>query len=89
MLPTESRFLDLTEEQLELMYQHYLIDNPPKAEKTNSAHDPEYEEPPEAFYDPDFDEEWEKLGKEEPIDEHSSEQQNTPSINNPKEWEEV
>jgi hypothetical protein len=29
VLPTDSRYIDLTEEQLDLMWEHYLIDNPP------------------------------------------------------------
>lgn len=40
--PTDQRFLDLTEEQISLEWEHYKLDNPELAEK-ESYHDPNYE----------------------------------------------
>jgi len=59
-LPTEDRFRNLTEEQLQLLYHHWEIDlEQAKRPKGNVANDPDYnEDEPEHFYDPDFDAEW-------------------------------
>ena len=84
VLATDTRFLDLTEEQLELMYQHYLLDNPQTSntkEDTGGTHDPDYLEPDKRYHDPDFDEEWDN------IDNHDTKIE--PDVNNPEEWEEV
>ena len=63
VLPTDSRFTDLTEEQLDLMFQHYLLDAKPVKTK-KSAEDPDYEEP-EHYDDPDFEAEWKKAEDED------------------------
>lgn len=42
VLPTDPRFLDLTEEQLELMHQHFLLDNPSR-QPDNKGRDSEYD----------------------------------------------
>lgn len=61
------------------MYNNYVLDNPDLFKKSGKAYDSEYEqEEPEVFYDPDFDEEWDKLGAESPPEDINSE-----------EWEEV
>jgi len=44
VLPTDSRFLDLTSEQKELIYEHLLIDNPDLAKNSESYYDPEFED---------------------------------------------
>lgn len=41
VLPTDSRYTDLTEEQLDLMWEHYLLDNPPQEPK--GTQDSEYD----------------------------------------------
>jgi hypothetical protein len=41
--PTDPRFLALTDEQIELDWQHYLLDHPDLAKK-DAYIDPEYEE---------------------------------------------
>lgn len=52
VLPTDERFINLTEEQKELIWQHYLLDNPEIAKKVSQ-------------FDPEFEEEWNSLGKDE------------------------
>lgn len=59
VLPTDDRFLDLTDEQMELLYHHYMIDNKP-VKSSSSAKDNSYEEP-ESYHDPDFADEWDSL----------------------------
>jgi hypothetical protein len=75
--PTDSRFMDLTEEQLDLMYEHLVIDTgvdvqpkqPDKEVKDDKARDDSYkDDEPEHYADPDFEEEWaimEDIHKEE------------------------
>ena len=43
VLPTDSRYLDLTMEQLDLMYEHFLLDNPLPNEGNNKARDGDYD----------------------------------------------
>lgn len=67
VLPTDSRWTDLTQEQLDLMMEHFLLDNPPKVS---------------AYTDADYDKEEDKVegydgqkAKEEgrlPIQDHES-----------------
>lgn len=54
VLPTSPDFINLTEEQRELLWQDYLIDNPEIAKKINQANDT------------DFQDEWEKMDKDNP-----------------------
>jgi len=42
VLPTDERYLNLTSEQIELEFQHYIMDNPDKFKEVYT--DPEYEE---------------------------------------------
>lgn len=69
VLPTDKRFQDLTTEQLDLMYEHFLLDNPPTED--NKLRDDDYDigddsAPDEGgdipavehFEDPDFDSAW-------------------------------
>ncbi len=42
VLPTDERYLNLTPEQIELEFQHYIMDNPDKFKEVYT--DPEYEE---------------------------------------------
>lgn len=42
VLPTDERFINLTDEQKELLLEHYLIDNPDKA-SNGAASDSEYD----------------------------------------------
>lgn len=59
VLPTDSRFLDLTEEQKDLMYEHFIIDNPTTKEQPDNSQDrDDYEE---ALNDADK-EAWEEHG---------------------------
>lgn len=61
VLPTESRFQDLTEEQLDYLYENWLRLNPPKQKPRAAAEDPDYEAEEgarENYSDPDFDEYW-------------------------------
>lgn len=67
VLPTDPRFIDLTEEQLELLFAHYQRLNAPT--NTTAARDEDYpdgqtDDPnlnKQKYIDPDFDEEWEKM----------------------------
>lgn len=54
VLPTDQRFLDLTPEQRELLWEHYLLDNPELAKKIENR-----------INDPEFEKEWEELAYEE------------------------
>lgn len=49
--PTDPRFLDVTEEQIQLEWEHYILDNPDL-------------KPTESYYDASFEEEWEELAPE-------------------------
>jgi len=53
VLPTDPRYYDLTTEQRELLWEHYLIDNPEVAKKLKDT-----------FYDPEFDEIWDAMAEE-------------------------
>jgi hypothetical protein len=53
LLPTDQRFLDLTDEQREYIWHNYLIDNPELEKKLKNR-----------FDDPEFDKEWDKLDEE-------------------------
>lgn len=63
VLPTDPRFMDLTDEQVELMFQHFLIDNPTVKKKVENE-DGTYAEP-DRYYDPDFDDAWNDTDEEE------------------------
>lgn len=54
VLPTNPDFINLTEEQRELLWQDYLIDNPDVAKKIEQANDT------------DFQDEWNKMDKDNP-----------------------
>src|SRR5690606_9486110 len=54
VLPTDERFLNLTAEQREFIWEQYLIDNPDLDKKIKQ-------------YDPDFEKEWEELGEVEDV----------------------
>jgi hypothetical protein len=101
VLPSDPRFLDLTEEQLDLMYEHFLIDADNLLKKkppTSEDRDVETEH----YYDPDFDEAWNDVeddtnfdsnivGKNPPkpdADELLPPKKSDVSIHNPNEWEE-
>jgi len=60
VLPTEDRFLNLTEEQLQLLYHHWELDiQAAKKPRNGNTNDPEYkDDEPEHYHDPDFDKEW-------------------------------
>lgn len=63
MLPTDARFQDLTEEQINLIWEHYKLDNNEASRPTPAAHDPDYEKDTGIvgdgkFVDPDFDAAW-------------------------------
>lgn len=51
VLPTDERYINLTEEQKEFLWENFLLDHPEIQKKLENR-----------FYDPDFDKEWEKLG---------------------------
>ncbi len=53
VLPTDQRFLDLTSEQRELLWENFLLDNPEIAKKLKDR-----------FHDPEFDEIWEAMSEE-------------------------
>lgn len=56
VLPTDPRYMDLTEEQMDLLFYHYERTLPGKWKTNNN---PEVdEEGPEYYFDPDFDAEW-------------------------------
>ncbi|MNC42949.1 hypothetical protein D3C75_917830 [compost metagenome] len=64
VLPTDERYLNLTEEQIHLLWLHWHKKYSIKPKKTTS--DQEYsEEEPESYYDPDFDAEWDSMSGEE------------------------
>lgn len=68
-MPTDPRYTSLTQEQVELIYQHHLIDNPPPPEDTK-ARDEDYESEESAVEGYDGEE-----AKEEgrlPIQDHES-----------------
>lgn len=85
MLPTDQRFIDLTEEQLALLFAQYQRINAPQPNNT-AARDDDYpdvesDDPnlnKQKYIDPDFDEEWENMTL--PDAEVSTQ---------PKDWEEV
>lgn len=52
VLPTDSRYQDLTKEQRELLWEDFLLDHPEIAEKVENK-----------IYDDGFDAEWEALEK--------------------------
>lgn len=54
VLPTDQRYLDLTEEQKDFLWENFLIDNPEVKKRIANR-----------FYDPEFDAEWDKLVAEE------------------------
>lgn len=58
VLPTDNKFLDLTEEQLDLMYCHWLLDNKPIKTGIQDQDYQAEEDKNESYHDPDFDEEW-------------------------------
>lgn len=53
VLPTDERFINLTAEQKELLWENYLIENPEIEKQLNRK-----------IYDPDFEKEWEALDDE-------------------------
>lgn len=53
VLPTDERFLNLTAEQKEFLWQNYLLDHPEIERKINGK-----------IYDPDFEKEWESMDVE-------------------------
>lgn len=70
ILPTDPRFQELTEEQLDLMYQHYLIDSKP-SKRRNAGYDPDYDKEEsklERYEDPDFDAAWDATDEEDNSD---------------------
>lgn len=60
VLPTDERFLNLTEEQRDFLWENFLLDHPEIQKQLENR-----------FYDPEFDKEWEKLDKEEDQDTNS------------------
>lgn len=60
VLPTDHRFLELTEEQKGLLYVQYLKSIEPPPKEVKSAHDDDYEEP-ESYVDPEFDALWDSM----------------------------
>jgi hypothetical protein len=85
VLPTDQRFIDLTEEQLALLFAQYQRVSAPAPNNT-SARDGDYpdgasDDPnvnTQKYVDPDFEKEWENLAL--PTDTEGDE---------PKDWEEV
>lgn len=74
------------------MYEHYLLDNPQVSkskDNTNGTYDPDYKEPEEKYYDPDFDAEWDSIDDSRLEDNEVDNQIPNPDIDNPNEWEEV
>ena len=61
VLPTNPDFINLTEEQREWLWQDYLLDNPEIAKKIAEANDTEFQE------------EWDKMDKENPDEEFREE----------------
>jgi hypothetical protein len=53
VLPTDERYLSLTSEQKDFIWENFLVDHPEDEKKIKNK-----------MFDPDFDEEWEALGKE-------------------------
>lgn len=51
VLPTDERYLNLTEEQRKILWEDFLLDHPEISKEINK----------QKTYDPDFDKEWEKL----------------------------
>lgn len=102
-MPTDERFMNLTEEQMDLIYEHYKIDNPPpKSSADPDFNNEEVEAVDEHFVDPDFDEVWDTLEQteEEGFSAIDSLDPQSMSTQNPKEenlsenyiedeWEEV
>jgi hypothetical protein len=74
VLPTDERFLSLTEQQMDLLYEHFKIDHP-ELREDDKARDSEYDEAQdgmqmeqhEHYEDPDFDKAWN--GEEEDTEE--------------------
>jgi len=59
VLPTDPRYLDLTEEQKDLMFEHYKLDNTDTVtHKAGEVNEEGAVIEPEHFDDPDFDKEW-------------------------------
>lgn len=54
VLPTDDRYLNLTKEQRELLWEDFLLNNPKIAEEIEKEKD----------YDPEFEQEWKKLMEE-------------------------
>ncbi|MNW28257.1 hypothetical protein D3C74_50790 [compost metagenome] len=54
VLPTDPRFLALTEEQKDWLWENFLLSNPEVKRKIDNR-----------FHDPDFDRAWEELGGKE------------------------
>jgi len=55
VLPTDQRYLDLTDEQRELLWEDFLLDNPDIARKIEAQ-----------TQDPEFEKDWENLDNESP-----------------------
>lgn len=65
VLPTDDKFLNLTEEQMDLMYEHFKLDHPElQKQEDNKARDSDYDNEQdgipaqEHFEDPEFDKAW-------------------------------
>jgi hypothetical protein len=68
VLPTDPKYQALTQMQLDLMYEHYLLDNPPVEEETKPANDPTYkEDEPEQYDDPDFKHVWDNMDDDKAV----------------------
>ena len=76
VLPTDPRFLELTSEQKDFLWDNFLIDNPEIEKKLKNR-----------FDDEEFDEEWDKLDEDTPEDsqEHSQDVVNSSEGNSDSE----
>jgi len=68
VLPTDPRYRSLTTEQFDLMYHHFLIDNPEEEDVVKAASDPDYkEDEPEHYEDPEFMKAWDDMENDEAV----------------------
>jgi hypothetical protein len=72
VLPTDDRFLNLTEEQMDLIYEHFKLDHPElDKQQDEKARDSEYDNEQDSipaqehFEDPEFDKAWSGMDEED------------------------
>lgn len=72
-MPTDPRFLSLTEQQLDLLYENFIEDQnkSKQKQKKSGVVDREFEDPTEVsgkgtteYYDPEFEELWKEIEEE-------------------------